>query len=129
MSCLDVAITSPGQGTSVPVLEPSLNGRLLLDYQELELEFENITLKWQYYPDPSVPCVGIKYTVEVYTYSNIMDVLTEGDLQPVYYFDSHEENITLPSDLLMNYFRISALNASNYYCARMEHLTSLSFNG
>ena len=123
---------SEGESNSVPVLEPSWSGRLILHYQDLELESEDITLKWLYYPDPNVPCVEVKYRVELYRYTDIMNADAESDLEPFNHFESLKTNMTLPSQLLMNeqiYFRISALNINNSYCARMEHFTTLSLNG
>ena len=133
MYSLPIADGAQGQSNLVPVLEPSLSGRLLLNYQQLELESKDITLRWLYYPDPNIPCVGVTYTVELYRYADIMNAETESDIEPFDYFHSLEENIILPSDLLtndQNALRISTLNSDgDLYCARMEHLAILSFNG
>ena len=124
--------TEPSNSPAIPSLEPALQGRLILDYQQLEIGPDNATLRWQYYPDPSAPCTVTRYRVELYKFEDITNALLENELEPFRVLESARESFSLPVNLLNveeNYFRVSAIDTSNSTCASMEYYTALLDNG
>ena len=123
--------TDQTNSPAVPSLEPALEGRLILDYQQLEFGPDNATLRWQYYPDPSAPCTDTRYRVELYKFENITNAQLQKELEPFRVFESATESFSLPVNLVNveeNYFRVSAIDTSSS-CARMEYYTALLNNG
>ena len=124
--------TDPSYSPAVPSLQPALEGRLILDYQQLEFGPDNATLRWQYYPDPSAPCTDTSYRVELYKLEDITNALLENELEPFHVFESAREFLSLPVGFVNveeNYFRVSAIDASDSTCASMEYYTALLDNG
>ena len=124
--------TDPSNSPAIPSLEPALEGRLILDYQQLEFGPDNATLRWQYYPDPSAPCTDTRYRVELYKLEDITNALFENELEPFRVFESAREFLSLPVGFVNveeNYLRVSAIDASDSTCARMDYYTALLDNG
>ena len=132
VDCIMLHSTDQTNSPAVPSLEPALEGRLILDYQQLEFGADNATLRWQYYPDPSAPCTDTRYQVELYKFEDITNALLENELEPFRVLESASLSLSLPVNLVNveeNYFRVSAIDTSNSTCARMEYYTALLDNG
>ena len=124
--------TEPSNSPAVPSLQPALEGRLILDYQQLEFGPDNATLRWQYFPDPSAPCTDTRYRVELSKFEDITNAQFENELEPFQVIESARKSFSLPVNFVNveeNYFRVSAIDASNSTCARMEYYTALLDNG
>ena len=119
-------------GTPEELLEPSLQGRLLINYQNLVIGPGTTTLSLQYYPDPTAPCVWTRYRAELYSGDDIMSAGSKNDLQPVDSWESSAQSLSLQSQLLSNgdnYIRISALDRDSALCTRTDYFTTLLDNG
>ena len=113
-------------------LEPALQGRLILNYQQLEFGPDNATLRWQYYRDPSALCTDTRYRVQLYKFEDIINAQLEDELEPFRVIESTRESLSLPVNFVNveeNYFRASAIDTNKSACARMDYYTALLDNG
>ena len=96
--------TDPSNSPAIPSLETALEGRLILDYQQLEFGPDNATLRWQYCPNPSAPCTDTSYRVELYKFKHITNAQLQNELEPFQVIESAGESFSLPVNLVNNYF-------------------------
>lgn len=112
------------------LLKSSQQGRLILNYQELQVGPDATTLGWLHTLDRTSPCATSTYQVDVYSR---FEILTESqrDLVALHTIQSAQKMITVSSHLLMdganspNYFQISALEN----CGTSRYYHNLFFNG
>ena len=123
--------TAPDPGTSSS-LEPSNRGRIIVNYQDMNIGVNETFLNWFYLPDYASPCAESRY-YELGLYSRT----GSGDLQSIdESIDSmiQEESITIDSTNLYSsnddtliYFNVSALATnSSESCATTEYLQTIS---
>ena len=115
------SFTSLGMNAATPpddpnLLRSSLLGRLVLHYQKLQLGLESTTLSWLYTPHSSSPCNISGYRVNIYTQEEISVADTQRNLMPATDFETPEQNITVASHSLADYFRVSAVHSSSSTC-------------
>ena len=117
------SLNSLGMNAATPpddpnLLRSSLLGRLVLHYQKLQLGLESTTLSWLYTPHSSSPCNISGYRVNIYTQEEISVADTQRNLMPTATnFVTTEQNITVASHSLADYFRVSAVHSSSSICA------------
>ena len=125
--CIDPAAPDPGTSSS---LEPSNLGRIILDYQELLIGVNKVSLSWLYFPENGSQCAESSiYNFRICTRTG------SGDLQHLYSIDLTDDSITISSSLLYSqdddtliYIKVSVLarRDSREACATTEYLHTLS---
>lgn len=117
------------------LLKPSLQGRPVLLYQQLQVGPNITTLGWLYSPDPTSSCNEPKYRVDVFSHSEIKNANSQRDLGKLEDIEANAKNKTICSHLLMdqanntNYLRISAVQVDNSNdCAESAHFYGLHDN-
>lgn len=128
-----IDLSQDGPDPSADLLQSSIQGRLLLHYQELMFTSETITLGWLYSGMPMNPCPVSDYQVNIYAQDEI-NAKIEGNLTILEERSSSGTAITIESLLLnisnsANYFRISALQQDNSPCAESAYYYNLLFSG
>lgn len=118
-----------GPNEEIDLLKSSTNGRLILNYHELQFGPNTVTIAWMYSPATNSSCTASEYEVDVYSPSNIENAESLSDLVIQDSYSTNEENITIATENAINYFRLSAVQDRNTTCAESAYFHQFFYNG
>lgn len=130
---IDIGIEIEGQDDA-GLNQPSLQGRPVLHYRDLQIGPDLTTLGWLYSPDLTSSCNASRYTVDVFSQSEINNAESQSALVTMDTLEVTRKTITVDSNSQnlgdnVNgkiYFRISAVGND---CLKSAHFYSLVING
>ena len=126
-TCIDTNDPDPGTPSS---LEPSHQGRIILNYQDVRIGVNETFISWLYNPDNDSPCAESRYyKMDLYNrtdlqYLNINSTELINDSITITSSSLHSQ---LQDDNTLIYFNVSVLASnSGETCATTEYLQTFS---